>query len=161
MNLWIASLMVIVGSIAVACKSPAHGQENRPILVDPADYDLGRVLFKEKQPTSAEEALQDASVNASSLDEVVKFLTHHAELRIEVLGFADEKECDGAECKNLAERRALAVFKWLQSHGVPSNQLKGHEGFGKTQPVDLSDTEAQRQNNRRAEFKVEVAKSGS
>jgi len=52
----------------------------------------------------------------------------------------------------ISQRRARFVYDWLLGHGVKETQLAGPNGAGSSQPVDFTDTEAQRRHNRRVEF---------
>jgi outer membrane protein OmpA-like peptidoglycan-associated protein len=55
---------------------------------------------------------------------------------------------------SISEHRARLVYEWLTAQAV-GMQIKGFKGSGSAQPVDHSDTEAQRRRNRRVELVVE------
>jgi hypothetical protein len=152
-----AFLAMALFGVAAVAQALIQVDKGGPILIDPAEFDMGKILFQAKRPIlgeNIERAVRNLTIDMSSLKEASNFLKEHPGLRIEIIGFSDEAECAEPECKKLSERRALLVYKWLQLAGIPSSQLQGYEGLGKTQPIDFSETEVQRQNNRRVIFKV-------
>lgn len=128
-----------------------------PMIVDPPFFELGRVLFLEGQPVIGEpliEALTKSHPQMSSPQEIANFLIERPYLDVEIFGHADARECDKVKCLDLSNRRAVLVHDWLIDHRVPPKQLKSHEGFGASRPMDESKTDRQRQNNRRVDFDV-------
>jgi len=57
--------------------------------------------------------------------------------------------------KDLSNRRAASVAKWLASYGIDKKRLTS-KGFGLERPVDTNETDEGRQNNRRVEFHIEA-----
>ncbi len=55
--------------------------------------------------------------------------------------------------KRLGAARAAAVASWLRNHGIAKERLTS-EGVGFARPIDTSDTEDARRNNRRVEFHI-------
>ncbi|MET0390445.1 MAG: OmpA family protein [Polyangiales bacterium] len=55
--------------------------------------------------------------------------------------------------KQLSERRAVSVRKWLIEHGVDEKRLLD-AGFGRDRPLDNNGTSEGRQRNRRVEFHI-------
>ena len=53
----------------------------------------------------------------------------------------------------LSEQRVLSVKEYLVKKGINGARITG-KGFGGSRPVAASDTESNRQLNRRVEFKV-------
>lgn len=140
---------------ATASCGSHHG--DGPILIDPPSYDMERILFKEGLPKpedTIESSLTDITAGTRSLRAAIVYLSDNSYLRVQVNGFSDKAECRGATCDALSSRRALLIYDWLKSNGVSERQLCGYAGLGTTEPVDFSDTETQRQNNRRVEFKA-------
>ena len=56
--------------------------------------------------------------------------------------------------KKLSGARAASVVTWLTKHGVDAGRLESI-GFGAESPIDVNDTDAGRQNNRRVEFHIQ------
>jgi OOP family OmpA-OmpF porin len=86
-----------------------------------------------------------------ALDEAVKVLTEHTEIRIEISGHTDtngEREHN----LDLSKRRAESVKKYLVEHGIDETRITTI-GHGPDKPVDTNDTEKGRANNRRIEFR--------
>ena len=52
---------------------------------------------------------------------------------------------------NLSQERAQSVASYLLNCGVSSNQIKGVQGMGESDPVASNDTAAGREQNRRVE----------
>ena len=52
---------------------------------------------------------------------------------------------------NLSQERAQSVSSYLLSCGVSTNQIKGVQGMGESDPVASNDTAAGREQNRRVE----------
>ena len=57
--------------------------------------------------------------------------------------------------QTLSENRAATVKKWLVDHGTAPDRLKSM-GFGETKPQVPNTSAANKQQNRRTEFRVEV-----
>jgi outer membrane protein OmpA-like peptidoglycan-associated protein len=87
------------------------------------------------------------------LDEVVKALSDHANLRVKILGHTDSS---GTEKHNqeLSEGRAGAVRDYLVSHGIDAARIVEARGYGSSQPIDTNKTLEGRENNRRVEFLI-------
>jgi outer membrane protein OmpA-like peptidoglycan-associated protein len=87
------------------------------------------------------------------LDNVAAVLQAHPELKkIVVEGHTDNKGKPEAN-KDLSQRRAKSVVKYLVGKGVDDARLAA-EGYGEERPVADNDTSAGREKNRRVEFKV-------
>jgi len=134
---------LLISAVYVSCVGAGEG----PLFVDPADF--SSALFFEARQSSVLNRSQ-----ISQLEYVAETLESHPKLRVLVKGHADTSEGSEAECNAISERRAKLVFDWLAAHGFES-RLKGHEGFGKSQLVDFSETEEQRRHNRRVELAIE------
>jgi outer membrane protein OmpA-like peptidoglycan-associated protein len=88
------------------------------------------------------------------LTAVGTILKDHPELtKVRVEGHTDNKGA-AAMNKNLSERRAASVVKWLTTFGVDKKRLVA-KGFGLEKPIDSNETEEGRTNNRRVEFHIE------
>lgn len=88
----------------------------------------------------------------AELDRLIDFLNQNPEIYIEISGHTDNV---GSEQYNqqLSEKRAKAVYNYLVHKGISTNRLsvKGH---GSQKPLLPNDTEYNRSQNRRVEFKV-------
>ena len=89
----------------------------------------------------------------SVLEAVLRVMQAHPEIeRVRVEGHTDNKG-PAALNKALSSGRAAAVATWLATRGIDKKRLVS-EGLGATRPIDASDTEDARQNNRRVEFHI-------
>lgn len=87
------------------------------------------------------------------LDEIAEFMVKYANANLKIEGHT----CSiGPENYNmrLSIKRAESAKKYLVKKGIPEERIST-EGFGETRPVDDNKTRKGRQNNRRAEFKIE------
>lgn len=90
------------------------------------------------------------AVDEPVLDEAVATLKKHPDLKVYVDGYCD---AIGAVKYNqqLSERRADAVAKYLEDHGIAADRLTPR-GFGKTHFVATNKTAEGRAQNRRVEL---------
>jgi outer membrane protein OmpA-like peptidoglycan-associated protein len=91
------------------------------------------------------------------LDQVVKIMLKHPELKVELSAHTDARGRDSYN-KSLSQRRAESAVKYLVDHGVPANQFVA-VGYGEEKIrnrcanwVECSDEE--HEYNRRVEFKI-------
>lgn len=100
-------------------------------------------------------AFGKAELLASSypeLDRLVEIMLQNHSMAIELGGHTDNQ--GSAELnQQLSAERVQSVIKHLVSKGVPVERLSG-KGYGFSQPLVPNDTEANRQLNRRVEFKI-------
>lgn len=93
------------------------------------------------------------------LDAVVEALQKNQAIKIEVQGHTDNKGA-AAYNKNLSDRRAKSVMKYLLEHGVEMGRLTSH-GYGFERPLVDNSTEQNRALNRRVQFvRTEGVKEG-
>jgi outer membrane protein OmpA-like peptidoglycan-associated protein len=86
------------------------------------------------------------------LDRLVTLLQENPTIEIELGGHTDNQ--GSAELnKRLSEDRVTAVKNYLVSKGIAASRITG-KGYGFSQPIAANDTEANRQLNRRVEFKI-------
>ena len=89
----------------------------------------------------------------SELERVYKLMAEEVPgLKIELSGHTDNIG-DAAYNQDLSERRAKAVVKYLTEKGIAADRLKA-TGYGLTQPMVPNTSVANRQLNRRTEFKI-------
>lgn len=86
------------------------------------------------------------------LDEAADILRNHSRVRVEIQGHTDSFGKPDHN-KNLSERRAASVKKYLVGKGIAADRLET-KGFGETQPIADNKTVDGRFKNRRIEFKV-------
>jgi outer membrane protein OmpA-like peptidoglycan-associated protein len=113
----------------------------------------GQVKIKEQVrfKTGSAEILRDSDPLLTAVGTILK---DHPELtKIRVEGHTDNKGA-AAMNKNLSERRAASVVKWLTTFGIDKKRLAA-KGFGLEKPIDTNDTDEGRTNNRRVEFHIE------
>ena len=73
-------------------------------------------------------------------------------LKLRVDGHTDDRGND-AHNLDLSQRRAASVMRWLVEHGIAQERLES-QGLGETQPLVPNRGAANRQTNRRVEFKI-------
>jgi outer membrane protein OmpA-like peptidoglycan-associated protein len=71
---------------------------------------------------------------------------------LEIQGHTDEKGSDDFNMK-LSQSRADAVKNYLVSKGIVADTITA-KGFGESKPIVPNDTDANREKNRRVEFKI-------
>jgi outer membrane protein OmpA-like peptidoglycan-associated protein len=88
------------------------------------------------------------------LGQVADVLREHAEIRkIEVQGHTDNRG-GAAYNRNLSQRRAASVVKWLTTKGQIDAERLVAKGYGMDTPIADNGTDEGRQQNRRVEFKI-------
>jgi OOP family OmpA-OmpF porin len=88
--------------------------------------------------------------DAAVLDEAAETLKSHPSLNVDVNGYCDAIGSVAYNLK-LSQRRADAVARYLEQHGVAVSHLIAH-GYGKTDFVASNDTAEGRAQNRRVEL---------
>lgn len=92
-----------------------------------------------------------------TLDRAGQTLLENPSIVVEIAGHADAQESGNAEFPSsweLSQARANAVRDYLISRfSIPPSRLIAR-GYGNTQPIAPSDTEAGRERNRRADFRI-------
>jgi OOP family OmpA-OmpF porin len=109
-----------------------------------AEYKLEHVNF---EFDSAK--LTDSS--SAMLDEGVKILKRHSDMKVEIAGHTDSVGND-AYNQGLSERRAQSVADYLIAHGANAANISV-KGYGESHPVADNDSEAGRAANRRVELR--------
>lgn len=116
----------------------------KPVAVDSAIV-LRNVFFDVGKATLRPESFTE-------LDRLVALLNDVPTMRIEVSGHTDNR--GSAEMnKKLSQDRAKAVADYLISKGIKAERIMW-AGYGFDQPMAPNDSEANRQLNRRTEFKI-------
>ena len=84
------------------------------------------------------------------LDAVVEVLVQNPKMKIEVQGHTDNKG-SAVYNKNLSNRRAASVMKYLTSKGVDPTRLQSN-GYGMERPIVPNSSDQNRALNRRVQF---------
>lgn len=93
------------------------------------------------------------------LDAVVEVLGKNPDIKIEVQGHTDNRG-SAKYNKNLSDKRAGSVMKYLVSHGVSASRLDSH-GYGFERPLVPNTSDQNRALNRRVQFvRTEGTKEG-
>ena len=93
------------------------------------------------------------------LDAVVEVLAKNPSIKLEVQGHTDNRG-SAYYNKNLSDRRAASVVRYLVSHGVSADRLASH-GYGFDQPLVPNTSDHNRALNRRVQFmRTEGTKAG-
>jgi len=111
----------------------------------PRHYKLDHVYFDTDKATLRPDSYPQ-------LKELVEYLQHHDDIRIEIAGHTDNAGTP-AHNQQLSENRAGAIRNYLLQKGIGANRITAR-GYGATQPVADNSTEAGRQLNRRTEVHV-------
>jgi outer membrane protein OmpA-like peptidoglycan-associated protein len=93
-----------------------------------------------------------AAKSKTELDKVARFLLDNPGIKVEIGGHTDDT---GTVTHNqtLSLKRAQSVSDYLAHNGVPVNRVK-QVGYGSSRPLKPNDSDANRQINRRIEFKI-------
>jgi OOP family OmpA-OmpF porin len=91
------------------------------------------------------------SSSSTMLDEAVKILKRHSDLKVELAGHTDSMGNDKYN-QALSERRAQSVADYLIAHGANAGNISV-KGYGESDPVADNGSEAGRAANRRVELR--------
>jgi len=87
-----------------------------------------------------------------ALDKLAQTLVEAKNWKIDIDGHTDDKGSDSYNQK-LSQDRANAVKSYLVSKGVVADKITA-TGYGETKPIVKNDSDANRERNRRVEFKI-------
>ena len=90
--------------------------------------------------------------STAELERLQKLLVDNPTVKLEMAGHTDNVG-KPAMNQDLSQRRAQAVVSYLTQHSIGADRLTS-AGYGDTKPVAPNNTKANRQQNRRTEFKV-------
>jgi outer membrane protein OmpA-like peptidoglycan-associated protein len=131
------------------------GFEEKPVLTAEEQEYCNRLNIDElKAAIYFETSVTSAQPNSlRSLDKIVDAMRKCALLEIQIAGHAD---ADGPENTNqsISEKRAQAVLKYITGQGISDKRLK-YNAYGEQYPVAPNDNATNKQQNRRAEIKVQ------
>jgi outer membrane protein OmpA-like peptidoglycan-associated protein len=118
-----------------------------------ARIEAGQVKIVEqvKFKTGSAEILRESDPTLTAVGIILK---DHPELvKVRVEGHTDNRGV-AAMNKQLSEKRAASVVKWLVAFGIDKRRLYA-KGFGLDKPIDSNETDEGRTNNRRVEFHID------
>jgi OOP family OmpA-OmpF porin len=128
------------------CPAPAVLADTvRKEVVKKLNFAAQNILFNANS-----DQLTDAS--ATPLNEVFQVLENHPSIKLRIEGHTDASGNPEIN-KELSEKRALSVKKYLTEKGIEDNRLMSI-GFGSEKPVATNKTPAGRAKNRRVELKL-------
>lgn len=143
--------VLVVGTILVLAgvgayfyfrRKPKPQPEPQPnILQDAFDnlnFDFGKATIRES--------------SFSSLDKLAQTLIDAKNWKLDIAGHTDDKGSDEYNLK-LSQNRANAVKDYLVKKGVNAETITA-QGFGESKPIVPNDNDANRERNRRVEFKI-------
>jgi outer membrane protein OmpA-like peptidoglycan-associated protein len=139
------------GGIALTGFSPV--QE-----ISPADREYCQRLDLTALKSAIYFEYNDSRINTQSLralDKVVEAMRRCAMLELQIAGHTDS---DGSDTKNqgLSEKRAQAVLRYITGQGINDRRLK-FNAYGEKYPVVPNTSTQNKQQNRRAEIRIQRA----
>lgn len=108
------------------------------VILNNIFFDLDKFDLREKSMTE--------------LDKIARFLQNNPKLHVEISGHTDDQGTDVYN-QTLSQKRAKAVGEYLVTKGVTASRMK-EVGYGSKKPIAPNDSEANRQSNRRIEFRI-------
>jgi OmpA-OmpF porin, OOP family len=93
-----------------------------------------------------------APKSKTELDKVARFLIDNPAIKVEISGHTDDTGT-ASHNQTLSLRRAQAVVQYLSQHSIPAKRLT-QVGHGSSRPLKPNDSDANRQINRRIEFRI-------
>jgi peptidoglycan-associated lipoprotein len=90
--------------------------------------------------------------DAPALDAVVRWLREHPTALVQIEGHSDDLGTPSGN-RAVAEKRALAVMKYLVAKGVEPQRVS-IVSYGSERPLCMEKTDACRAKNRRAQFRI-------
>ncbi len=142
-------------SLSLAKQAPAQQEEpseteaetdNSEAIRDRLFIEMSVLYFQ-----SGSSRLNEASCR--QLNRIGVILKNNKDLKVQVLGYADNTGEDGLNRK-ISQKRAEAVVAYLVAYGVDPTQLSA-EGMGDGHPVDNRKGSGALANNRRVEFVIQ------
>ena len=114
-------------------------------------------LIGKKMDKAAAEAKQ---IEGAQVEQITdnNVLNQNRDMDVSIYGYTDNQGWRNSTAEqsrqknlNLSQERAQSVASYLLNCGVSSNQIKGVQGMGESDPVASNDTAAGREQNRRVE----------
>lgn len=131
---------------------PAPEKETiTPELSDVSQIKEGQTIRIQKLKFAADDfAILEES--EPSLDEIYDFMQKHPKVIIEIGGHTNRLPST-EYCNWLSSYRAESVREYLVGKGITEDRISA-KGYGKTEPIDVSNTARGRKRNQRVEIKI-------
>jgi len=137
--------------VSVSAVNPFKNPNTDPDLKNKLAFELDSV-HTFKNVLFSFDAFELMPSAKKELDEIKAYLILHKAFKIQVSGHTDTIG-NQVYNKRLSENRAEAVAQYLIHKGIDSSRVS-HEGFGSSLPLQKNRTKADRQRNRRVEFRI-------
>jgi OmpA-OmpF porin, OOP family len=146
-------IVLIVGGIIIIAGVGAYIYMNRPKPIPKQEEDTDEVLADVFDNLNFEFGKADIKKDSLPyLDKLAETMLKAKNWTLEIQGHTDNKGSDEFNLK-LSQSRADAVKKYLVSKGIIGDTITA-KGFGESKPLVANDTDANREKNRRVEFKI-------
>jgi outer membrane protein OmpA-like peptidoglycan-associated protein len=146
-------IVLIVGGIIIIASVGAYIYMNRPKPIPKQEEDTDEVLADVFDNLNFEFGKADIKKDSLPyLDKLAETMLKAKNWTLEIQGHTDDKGSDEFNLK-LSQSRADAVKKYLVSKGIIADTITA-KGFGESKPLVANDTDANREKNRRVEFKI-------
>lgn len=142
-------IALIVGAVLLVAGVGVYLYMNRPKKQEQADEVLADVFDNLNFEFGKAEIKKDSF---PYLDKLADTLLKSKNWTLEIQGHTDDKGTEDYNLK-LSQNRADAVKNYLVSKGVVADTITA-KGFGETKPIVANDSDANREKNRRVEFKI-------
>jgi OOP family OmpA-OmpF porin len=132
--------------IVGAAPEPEPPPPERVVVTEDAIVINDKILFDYNKATIRSESF-------GLLDEIVSVIEKNP--RIKKISIEGHTDSDGTDEYNrdLSDRRAASVMKYLTEHGVDAGRLTS-TGHGESAPIATNETDEGKQKNRRVEFLI-------
>lgn len=136
-------------------ESTVYAEVEKPVELAPIKAGEKIILNNIFFEFDSDEITANSRVELAKLERLMK---NNPSVKIEISGHTDSKGSDSYN-KNLSEKRAKSVVRYLTNRGIESNRMVG-VGYGESRPIaintneDGSDNEEGRAMNRRIELKI-------
>ena len=146
-------IVLVVGGIILIAGVGAYIYMNRPKPIPKQEEDTDEVLADVFDNLNFEFGKADIKKDSLPyLDKLAETMLKAKNWTLEIQGHTDNKGSDEFNLK-LSQSRADAVKKYLVSKGIIADTITA-KGFGESKPLVANDTDANREKNRRVEFKI-------
>ena len=142
-------IALVVGAVLLVAGVGVYLYMNRPKKQEQADEVLADIFDNLNFEFGKSEIKEDSF---PYLDKLADTLLKSKNWTLEIEGHTDDKGTEDYNLK-LSQNRADAVKNYLVSKGVVSDTITA-KGFGETKPIVANDSDANREKNRRVEFKI-------
>jgi outer membrane protein OmpA-like peptidoglycan-associated protein len=142
-------IALVVGAVLLVAGVGVYLYMNRPKKQEETDEVLADVFDNLNFEFGKAEIKKDSF---PYLDKLADTLLKSKNWTLEIQGHTDDKGTDDYNIK-LSKNRADAVKKYLVSKGVVADSITA-KGLGESTPLVPNDSDANREKNRRVEFKI-------